>query len=152
MERLHGVPLTDLAAIRSITSADPEQALITALNTWFGSVLGCKTFHADVHAGAPPSSPLSPPPNPHLLTHTHMLAFTHVPPRFHSFSNSGACIHTQRTICLCSCTVTPFSLEAVVIEVSPVYVWAWLVINAGLHLASLWQNVTVTEVITAMRH
>lgn len=53
MERLHGVPLTDLAAIRSITSADPEQTLITALNTWFGSVLGCETFHADVHAGAP---------------------------------------------------------------------------------------------------
>ncbi|KAL0022009.1 hypothetical protein WJX77_005860 [Trebouxia sp. C0004] len=51
MERLHGVPLTDLAAIRSITSADPEQTLITALNTWFGSVLGCETFHADVHAG-----------------------------------------------------------------------------------------------------
>ena len=53
MERLHGVPLTDLAAIRSMTSADPEQTLITALNTWFGSVLGCETFHADVHAGAP---------------------------------------------------------------------------------------------------
>lgn len=52
MERLHGVPLTDLAAIRSMTSADPEQTLITALNTWFGSVLGCETFHADVHAGA----------------------------------------------------------------------------------------------------
>lgn len=51
MERLHGVPLTDLAAIRSMTSADPEQTLITALNTWFGSVLGCETFHADVHAG-----------------------------------------------------------------------------------------------------
>lgn len=51
MERLHGVPLTDLAAITSITSADPEQTLITALNTWFGSVLGCETFHADVHAG-----------------------------------------------------------------------------------------------------
>ncbi len=54
MERLHGVPLTDLAAIRSITSADPEQTLITALNTWFGSVLGCETFHADVHAGQVP--------------------------------------------------------------------------------------------------
>ena len=55
MERLHGVPLTDLAAIRSMTSADPEQTLITALNTWFGSVLGCETFHADVHAGACPA-------------------------------------------------------------------------------------------------
>ena len=51
MERLHGVPLTDLSAIRSMTSAEPEQTLITALNTWFGSVLGCETFHADVHAG-----------------------------------------------------------------------------------------------------
>lgn len=51
MERLHGVALTDLAAIRSISSADPEETLITALNTWFGSVLGCETFHADVHAG-----------------------------------------------------------------------------------------------------
>jgi aarF domain-containing kinase len=25
--------------------------LINALNTWFGSVVGCETFHADVHAG-----------------------------------------------------------------------------------------------------
>lgn len=50
MDRLHGVPLTDLASIRSMTQ-DPEQTLITALNTWFGSVLGCETFHADVHAG-----------------------------------------------------------------------------------------------------
>ena len=51
MERLYGVPLTDLAAIRSITSADPEATLTAALNTWFGSLLGCSTFHADVHAG-----------------------------------------------------------------------------------------------------
>ena len=57
MERLHGVPLTDLTSIRSMTQ-DPEQTLITALNTWFGSVLGCETFHADVHAGdALPSCP-----------------------------------------------------------------------------------------------
>lgn len=52
MERLHGVPLTDLASIRGMTQ-DPEQTLITALNTWFGSVMGCETFHADVHAGNP---------------------------------------------------------------------------------------------------
>ena len=51
MERLYGVPLTDLAAIRSITTADPEATLTAALNTWFGSLLGCSTFHADVHAG-----------------------------------------------------------------------------------------------------
>ncbi|KAL4855170.1 putative aarF domain-containing protein kinase [Chlorella vulgaris] len=51
MDRLRGVPLTDLAAVRSVTSVDPEAVLINALNTWFGSVVGCETFHADVHAG-----------------------------------------------------------------------------------------------------
>ncbi|KAK9817683.1 hypothetical protein WJX72_000601 [[Myrmecia] bisecta] len=51
MERLHGVPLTDLQSIRSISNANPETTLIAALNTWFGSVLACETFHADVHAG-----------------------------------------------------------------------------------------------------
>ena len=53
MERLEGVPLTDLAAIRTATGADPETVLINALNTWFGSLLACPTFHADVHAGLP---------------------------------------------------------------------------------------------------
>lgn len=52
MEQLSGVPLTDLDSIRSITSRDPESVLIAALNTWFASVLGADTFHADVHAGA----------------------------------------------------------------------------------------------------
>jgi aarF domain-containing kinase len=51
MERLSGVPLTDLASIRAVTSKDPESVLISALNTWFASVLGADTFHADVHAG-----------------------------------------------------------------------------------------------------
>ncbi len=51
MERFRGVPLTDLAAIRSMTSADPESVLVNALNVWFGSVLACDTFHADMHAG-----------------------------------------------------------------------------------------------------
>lgn len=46
-----GVPLTDYAAIRSVTSRDPEMVLVGALNTWFSSVIGCETFHADVHAG-----------------------------------------------------------------------------------------------------
>ena len=46
-----GVPLTDLAAIRSVTTREPELVLISALNTWFSSVLGSETFHADVHAG-----------------------------------------------------------------------------------------------------
>ncbi|KAG0568306.1 hypothetical protein M758_6G009200 [Ceratodon purpureus] len=50
MERLYGVPLTDLDSIRSIVP-NPETTLITALNVWFGSLLACETFHADVHAG-----------------------------------------------------------------------------------------------------
>ncbi|XP_031499067.1 uncharacterized aarF domain-containing protein kinase At5g05200, chloroplastic [Nymphaea colorata] len=50
MERLYGVPLTDLDSIRSLVSS-PETSLITALNVWFGSLLACDTFHADVHAG-----------------------------------------------------------------------------------------------------
>ncbi|XP_010491051.1 PREDICTED: uncharacterized aarF domain-containing protein kinase At5g05200, chloroplastic [Camelina sativa] len=50
MERLYGVPLTDLDSIRSLVSS-PENSLITALNVWFGSLLGCESFHADVHAG-----------------------------------------------------------------------------------------------------
>jgi aarF domain-containing kinase len=51
MERLRGAPLTDLAAVRRVTRADPEAVLINALNVWFGSVVGAETFHADVHAG-----------------------------------------------------------------------------------------------------
>nr|ADE76450.1 unknown [Picea sitchensis] len=50
MQRLYGVPLTDLDSIRSVVSS-PEASLITALNVWFGSLLACETFHADVHAG-----------------------------------------------------------------------------------------------------
>ncbi|XVF41244.1 hypothetical protein PTKIN_Ptkin01aG0265000 [Pterospermum kingtungense] len=50
MERLYGVPLTDLDTISSLVSS-PEDSLITALNVWFGSLLACETFHADVHAG-----------------------------------------------------------------------------------------------------
>ena len=51
MEYLEGVGLTDLAAVRSMTSLSPETVLINALNCWFGSLLACPTFHADVHAG-----------------------------------------------------------------------------------------------------
>lgn len=51
MEKLNGAALTDLDSIRNITTADPETTLINALNTWFGSVMYCDTFHADVHAG-----------------------------------------------------------------------------------------------------
>ncbi|XP_065870633.1 uncharacterized aarF domain-containing protein kinase At5g05200, chloroplastic [Euphorbia lathyris] len=50
MERLYGVPLTDLDSISSFVSS-PETSLITALNVWFGSLLACESFHADVHAG-----------------------------------------------------------------------------------------------------
>ncbi|CAA0811013.1 Uncharacterized aarF domain-containing protein kinase - chloroplastic [Striga hermonthica] len=50
MERLYGVPLTDLNSINSLVP-NPENSLITALNVWFGSLLACETFHADVHAG-----------------------------------------------------------------------------------------------------
>lgn len=50
MERFYGVPLTDLNAIRNIVY-NPEATLITALNVWFGSLVACDTFHADVHAG-----------------------------------------------------------------------------------------------------
>lgn len=50
MERLYGVPLTDLDAIRSRT-ADPAQTLIQALNVWLVSLVACDFFHADVHAG-----------------------------------------------------------------------------------------------------
>ena len=53
MERLRGVPLTDLAAIRRVTDEDPESVLVNALNTWFGSVLACETFHADMCAPQP---------------------------------------------------------------------------------------------------
>ncbi|XP_042957390.1 uncharacterized aarF domain-containing protein kinase At5g05200, chloroplastic isoform X3 [Carya illinoinensis] len=50
MQRLYGVPLTDLDSITSLVS-NPESSLITALNVWFGSLLACESFHADVHAG-----------------------------------------------------------------------------------------------------
>jgi len=54
MERLRGVPLTDLEAIRGAAAArgrTPEALLIDALNAWAGSVLACDSFHADLHAG-----------------------------------------------------------------------------------------------------
>jgi len=50
MTRFYGKPLTDLNAIRTYT-ADPENTLLTALNTWMMSVVACASFHADVHAG-----------------------------------------------------------------------------------------------------
>jgi len=50
LERLYGVALTDLDAVRKYTP-NPEVALIVALNTWVSSVLANEWFHADVHAG-----------------------------------------------------------------------------------------------------
>jgi len=50
LERLYGVPLTDLESVRKYTP-EPELVLIIALNTWISSVLTNEWFHADVHAG-----------------------------------------------------------------------------------------------------
>jgi predicted unusual protein kinase regulating ubiquinone biosynthesis (AarF/ABC1/UbiB family) len=50
MERLYGVPMTDIEAMRKYTK-EPSQALIMAMNTWFSSLMLCKSFHADLHAG-----------------------------------------------------------------------------------------------------
>ncbi|CAD7700169.1 unnamed protein product, partial [Ostreobium quekettii] len=49
MEYLEGAALTDLETIKRTTRADPEQTLISALNTWTGSLIAAETFHADVH-------------------------------------------------------------------------------------------------------
>jgi predicted unusual protein kinase regulating ubiquinone biosynthesis (AarF/ABC1/UbiB family) len=49
MERLYGIPLTDLKAIRTV-SKNPAETLTNALEIWFAS-LGSGMFHADVHAG-----------------------------------------------------------------------------------------------------
>lgn len=50
MERFYGVPLTDLDVLRQHVD-DPAETLVTALNTWFSSLMLCDFFHADVHAG-----------------------------------------------------------------------------------------------------
>ncbi|MCE9597290.1 MAG: AarF/ABC1/UbiB kinase family protein [Spirochaetia bacterium] len=50
MERLYGVPLTDLESIREVSS-NPEETLIRALNVWMSSLMFCDFFHADLHAG-----------------------------------------------------------------------------------------------------
>eukprot|EP00793_Prasinoderma_coloniale_P004529 PRCOL_00000290-RA len=49
-EFIDGVSLTDLDALEGYVP-NPEATLINALNTWFASVLGAESFHADVHAG-----------------------------------------------------------------------------------------------------
>lgn len=50
MQRFYGVPLTDFEVVKKV-SKDPSQVLITAMNTWFGSLMMCESFHADLHAG-----------------------------------------------------------------------------------------------------
>lgn len=50
MQRLYGVSLTDFDVVKKYAK-DPSQVLITAMNTWFGSLMLCKSFHADLHAG-----------------------------------------------------------------------------------------------------
>lgn len=50
MQRLYGVPLTDLDVVKQ-HAKDPAQVLISAMNTWFASLMMCKSFHADLHAG-----------------------------------------------------------------------------------------------------
>jgi aarF domain-containing kinase len=50
MERFRGAALTDPAGLRRCTE-DPEGLLVAALNTWFGSLMHCRSFHADLHAG-----------------------------------------------------------------------------------------------------
>ena len=50
MQRLFGVSMTDFDVVKKYTK-DPSQVLITAMNTWFGSLMMCNSFHADLHAG-----------------------------------------------------------------------------------------------------
>lgn len=50
MQRLYGVPLTDMSVIQQ-RAYDPSQVLVNVMNTWFGSLSHCASFHADLHAG-----------------------------------------------------------------------------------------------------
>jgi predicted unusual protein kinase regulating ubiquinone biosynthesis (AarF/ABC1/UbiB family) len=50
MERFFGISFTDLEKVKQY-SPDPQYSLITAMNTWFSTLLLGKPFHADVHAG-----------------------------------------------------------------------------------------------------
>ncbi|MDO4222830.1 MAG: AarF/UbiB family protein [Acinetobacter sp.] len=50
MQRFYGQPLTDMTSIKYAVN-DPSQVLIAIMNTWFGSLTHCKSFHADLHAG-----------------------------------------------------------------------------------------------------
>jgi aarF domain-containing kinase len=50
MERFYGVSLTNLESIKKYAK-DPANTLVTAMNTWFSSLMHCQSFHADLHAG-----------------------------------------------------------------------------------------------------
>jgi len=50
MERLYGVPLTNVNILRQRVS-QPEDLLIIVMNTWFASLMFCDFFHADLHSG-----------------------------------------------------------------------------------------------------
>ena len=50
MERFYGVPLTDVEVMKRYAK-DPAQVLIQTMNTWFASLMLCRSFHADLHAG-----------------------------------------------------------------------------------------------------
>ncbi len=50
MERLYGVPLTDVKKLRSFVK-NPRKTLTDALDIWFKSLSSTGFFHADVHAG-----------------------------------------------------------------------------------------------------
>lgn len=50
MERLYGIPLTDVKKLRMVVK-NPRQTLTDALDIWFKSLSSTGFFHADVHAG-----------------------------------------------------------------------------------------------------
>ena len=50
MERFYGCALTDADA-RERSGHDPADALFSALDVWFSSLMGCDFFHADLHSG-----------------------------------------------------------------------------------------------------
>ncbi len=50
MERLYGVGLGNYEDLKQHTE-QPGDVLITAMNTWFASVMDCEFFHADLHSG-----------------------------------------------------------------------------------------------------
>lgn len=50
MERLYGRPLTDLANLQH-SKTKPADIVTAAMKAWFGSLLQCESFHADLHNG-----------------------------------------------------------------------------------------------------